>query len=752
MVSRSAVNFAWGGCAWGLFTFAASPCLHLRVGVRVTITKRHLLRSILGTAVAPTLALGLVGPSILVAPPAFAATAEAQPWGAATELTDGSATESVVNVKTAKDGATVALWYRTAKDRSSRSLLVAVRPAAKSTWGAPQTLFTSTFGVGAPIDGSLLTAPDGSVILSWVEEASGAAQLRTAVLTSGATTVSAPVTAARSDKVFHAQLVGNAAGKVLAVWEHTTGRQTEIFAAERTSPGGEWSSAVRLDTSGSDFVEGGAQPSVAPDGTLSVAWSETRTDTGESSGLKIVEKPVSASEWSAPRELPKPTAFTTGYLFTGLQGGLFMSGMVEEAGSRVPAFAERRSGSTEWGAPVKVPAGVAETGRIDPLVGPNGDVTLVGIGHADTGYFLRATTRSAATGAWSPVETLSTSAVADDQYSFTIAADGTVHAAWTQEVTSGWHRVFVTASRVNGTWTALKQLSTNATDIALGHITAGGPDNRPTALREDDGSSVLYAASPREKPLWRDFSGDGKGDLFATTPSGSLVTRTGDGAGDLKSGPSGAGWPSGSYVVPMGDLTGDRCNDLLVRDPSGQLNRYDGGCGNAFTPNGAHQALGAGWNAFDVLTSPGDLTGDGRPDLLARTPSGDLYMYPDNGAGRLGNRVKAGFGWQIYNTVVGAGDLNGDGFGDLLARDASGVLWRYDGNGKNGLGDRVKMGGGWNVYNALVGVGDITGDGRSDLVARDATGALWRYDGLGNGTYGARVKIGGGWDTYQTLS
>ncbi|GHI43724.1 FG-GAP repeat domain-containing protein [Streptomyces violascens] len=149
--------------------------------------------------------------------------------------------------------------------------------------------------------------------------------------------------------------------------------------------------------------------------------------------------------------------------------------------------------------------------------------------------------------------------------------------------------------------------------------------------------------------------------------------------------PSAPGWPTTSRYVPAGDLTNDGNNDLLVRDASGQLTRYDGATNKPFAPSGPHLALGAGWNAYDQLTVPGDLTGDTRPDLLARTPSGDLYMYADNGAGQFKDPVKIGFGWGIYNTVVGAGDLNGDGFGDLLARDTSGVLWRYDGNGRGNL-------------------------------------------------------------------
>ncbi|MEU3609378.1 VCBS repeat-containing protein [Streptomyces sp. NPDC035033] len=269
------------------------------------------------------------------------------------------------------------------------------------------------------------------------------------------------------------------------------------------------------------------------------------------------------------------------------------------------------------------------------------------------------------------------------------------------------------------------------------------------------GSLTVTGGAPAPKPAWRDVSGDGKGDLLGLTSGGTLTVRTGTGTGTggLGTGASASGWPASSVVVPFGDLSGDGCADLLVRDAAGTLTRHDGSCGRAaFAPSGPRRAIGGGWQIYNALTAPGDLTGDGRTDLLARTPAGELWMYADNGAGAFSTRVRIGGGWQAYDRIAGVGDLGGDKHGDLLARDTAGVLWRYSGTGRGTFGTRVRIGGGWNAYDSLVGVGDITGDGRADLVARDTAGVLWRYAGTGTGLFAGRVRIGGGWQMYRTLS
>jgi predicted lipoprotein with Yx(FWY)xxD motif len=167
-----------------------------------------------------------------------------------------------------------------------------------------------------------------------------------------------------------------------------------------------------------------------------------------------------------------------------------------------------------------------------------------------------------------------------------------------------------------------------------------------------------------------------------------------------------------------------------------------------------HTSLGTGWNQYNVLTYPGDITGDGRPDLIARkTSTGEVFLYKGTSTGKLSARVRIATGWSGYKKIVGIGDFNGDGRGDLLAQDKSNTLWRYDGNGTGGFKSRVKLATNWgSSYNAVIGVGDLTGDGRPDLVSRDTGGTVWRNSGDGKGSFGPRTKIATGWQTYGAPS
>lgn len=211
------------------------------------------------------------------------------------------------------------------------------------------------------------------------------------------------------------------------------------------------------------------------------------------------------------------------------------------------------------------------------------------------------------------------------------------------------------------------------------------------------------------------------------------------------------GWPTTATYLAFGDLDNNGYGNLLVRTSDGKLRSYPGDGEGSFWRSDASKLIGPGWNIYNSLLSPGDLTGDGRSDLLARTPSGDLYLYADNGSGAFRTRVKIGHGFGIFSAMTGLGDLTGDGIGDFVARDTSGVLWRYDGDGKGALKARVRIGAGWNTYNVLVGPGDFNRDGHADLVARDASGVLWRYYGTANGQFTGRVRIGPGWNTYKSL-
>ncbi|WP_246101728.1 FG-GAP repeat domain-containing protein [Streptomyces cyaneus] len=246
---------------------------------------------------------------------------------------------------------------------------------------------------------------------------------------------------------------------------------------------------------------------------------------------------------------------------------------------------------------------------------------------------------------------------------------------------------------------------------------------------------------------------DGVGDLLTLNASGALTFQQGTGKGTFSGKVSGSGWSTKAVAVPFGDLNGDRCNDVLVRMSDGSLRGYKVKCGLAPETSMAYTKLGTGWNAYNVLTSPGDLTGDKRADLLARKAStGDIYLFAAKSDGTLAAGKKIRSAWTGYTKILGAGDLNGDGHGDVLARDRAGALWRYNGLGNGLLKDRVKVFTGWGTgYNVIVGPGDITGDGKADLVSRDGSGNVWRNNGDGKGSFGARVKIAGGWQGYKGL-
>jgi len=112
--------------------------------------------------------------------------------------------------------------------------------------------------------------------------------------------------------------------------------------------------------------------------------------------------------------------------------------------------------------------------------------------------------------------------------------------------------------------------------------------------------------------------------------------------------------------------------------------------------------IGAGWNVFTSVFSPGDFDGDGKSDVLARTSGGLLYLYPGNGSGGWLRPRLIGRGWNMFSTIISSGDFNGDGKSDVLGRGWDGTLWVYPGNGTGGFLQRKAVGKGWNSFSAIL--------------------------------------------------
>ncbi|WP_282692869.1 VCBS repeat-containing protein [Streptomyces sp. CC208A] len=206
------------------------------------------------------------------------------------------------------------------------------------------------------------------------------------------------------------------------------------------------------------------------------------------------------------------------------------------------------------------------------------------------------------------------------------------------------------------------------------------------------------------------------------------------------------------------DYDDDGTADLLARDPGGVLWRFGTmptAPGGSLTATGASR-VGGGWKAYDRLVSVGNVAGGSAPDSVARDRSGTLWLYQGTGDRNapLAPRTRIGGGWQVYDRITGGSDVTGDGRPDLLASDRSGVLWLYPGTGNatSPFATRKRVGGGWGIYNELTATGNLGGARAGDLLARDRAGVLWLYLGKGDGTFAARKRVGGGWGVFKGLT
>jgi hypothetical protein len=254
-----------------------------------------------------------------------------------------------------------------------------------------------------------------------------------------------------------------------------------------------------------------------------------------------------------------------------------------------------------------------------------------------------------------------------------------------------------------------------------------------------------------------DWTGDGKGDVLAVHPDGRLLLYRGNGAGGFASGAQqiGSGWASFSALLAPGDWSGDGKPDLLARTSDGKLLMYRGNGAGGFVSE-ARPQIGSGWQGFTALLVPGDFSGDGRGDILARKSDGALLMYRGNAKGGFvtGTGETVGSGWQGFTALLAPGDWSGDRKADVLARTSDGKLLLYRGNGDSGFaGGAQQIGSGWQVFNALIAGGDFSGDGKPDILARDANGLLFMYRGNGSGGFvtGQREQIGSGWGSLRPI-
>lgn len=197
------------------------------------------------------------------------------------------------------------------------------------------------------------------------------------------------------------------------------------------------------------------------------------------------------------------------------------------------------------------------------------------------------------------------------------------------------------------------------------------------------------------------------------------------------------------------DLTGNGYPDLVMRTPSGVsvVPTVDRATFNK-------TELGSGWSR-ERTVSVGDLDGNGVADLLLITGDGTLWFYPASSTGAFSKstRVKIGWGWQSMVELSGGIDWNGDGRPDLIAKRSDGTLWLYANLSATSNGRSVKIGtSAWETMSQVSMVPAFNGGKPALLARKTSTGTLYMYPQTSSGGLGSRVSLGNGWAPRITIT
>ncbi|MFD3714828.1 FG-GAP repeat domain-containing protein [Streptomyces sp. NPDC058677] len=170
-----------------------------------------------------------------------------------------------------------------------------------------------------------------------------------------------------------------------------------------------------------------------------------------------------------------------------------------------------------------------------------------------------------------------------------------------------------------------------------------------------------------------------------------------------------------------------------------------------------------------VMDKPGDLNGDGLPDMVAVDGTDNLRLYGGTGNGTHATMIplSSGGGWR-GSLLTHRGDWTDDFYEDLVARHSDGTLWLYPNSGGQGeftADNREQV----YVYpdeeteqatdpatiKQIVSVGDITAD--SDARYPDFVAIIGDQLWFMQGRYGAKIDSGyligtSGWGNIQLAS
>lgn len=221
-----------------------------------------------------------------------------------------------------------------------------------------------------------------------------------------------------------------------------------------------------------------------------------------------------------------------------------------------------------------------------------------------------------------------------------------------------------------------------------------------------------------------------RADLLVVNSAGTLVRYPVSSTGTLGGAVTVAsGFGSYEQVINAGDWNGDGMHDVLARTSADRLLLFLG------KSNGG---LGAGTDLgiaapYKSTTSVGDFNGDKFPDIVSISRAGNLWLQLGDGKTKVKQSIKLATGWGTRDWLRSPGDFTGDGRPDLFTKVGD-RLYLHRGTGTS-FSAAVSLGTGWNSISAITTIGDFDNDKKADLLARRSTGNITLYRGNGTGGF-----------------
>ena len=269
------------------------------------------------------------------------------------------------------------------------------------------------------------------------------------------------------------------------------------------------------------------------------------------------------------------------------------------------------------------------------------------------------------------------------------------------------------------------------------------------AATADVDNVEIYPCSPAPMGEPGDFNGDGLADAKFIMNDGRLVFVAGSYNAPITLWRGGTGWGNFTWISSAGDTNGDGFSDLLARTSSGDFYVYYGDGVRSFT--GAAR-VGWGWNSMTSILAVGDVNRDGRQDLIARSGDGTMRLYSFRTDGGLeGGRV-VGSGWQNFSHIVAIRtSANPPVATRLYAIAPGGDMKSYTVTSSGAMtGWGNKVGNGWS-FPRVASVGDFDGDGLDDVLGVTAGGAAYIYPTNGDGRWKPTLTLPESWWNAATV-